>query len=296
MKRAFAITAVAALLVVTVLLHSAIKDFIWTHPWWHSFLVALPMIALPVLAYFELCHSAEANTLRADANSLRVEANNLHKRIAELEEERNRHLQQIARNTERPLTQAERNAGVLRKHLGANVSVTEGQTKWSNAPEIVEVSDDSIVTLFTPRGDSWSFAWCVRVHCAELEITDIPQGSCPLQLTVIKRYGPSVKLGEITKWADRFQLAATPTFAKGSIAYYATYSKPGSPDTRSLYVYASGDGSNTFMLTASAGETVTGDNIEISKRFMALQIEYEAAGFQRGGSGTGSSLHQLFIR
>jgi len=38
-----------------------------------------------------------------------------------------------------------------------------------------------------------------------------------------------------------------------------------------------------------------GDNEEISKRFMVLQIEHEAAGFIRNGSGTGDSPHRLFI-
>lgn len=86
---------------------------------------------------------------------------------------------------------------------------------------VVEVSNDNIVTLFTPRSYSSSRAWCVKVHCDELEITDIPQGSCPLRLKVLKRYGPDVQLGEITKWEDRFQPAASLTFAKGDTALRA---------------------------------------------------------------------------
>jgi hypothetical protein len=299
MKRVFAIAAVAALVLALILLRSDIKDFLWTHPWWHSFLAAVPTLALPILAYFELRHSGEANALRIEANSLRAEANVLQGRIAdltaELDAERNKHLQQIANNTKKPLTQAERNADTLRKHLRAKVTVSEGRGGWSNTPEIVEVSDDNIVTLFTPRGHSSSAAWCVRVHCGELEITDIPQGSCPLRLKVLKRYGPDVQLGEITKWEDRFQPDANPTFAKGGAAYHATYCKPGSPERRSLYVYASSDGANSFLLVASTGETFIGNNEEISKRFMVLQIEYEAAGFGRSASGTDGSPHRLFI-
>jgi hypothetical protein len=283
MKRAFAIAAVGVLLFVVVLLHTSIKGFLWMHPWWHSTLIAVPTIALAV---FGLRHSREANTLRAEANRLR----------AELDAERNKHLRQIAKNTERQVTQAERNADALRKHLRAKVTVSEERGSWGNTtPEIVEVSDDNIVTLFTPRGYSSPTAWCVRVHCDDLEITDIPQGSCPLRLKVLKRYGPDVPLGEITKWEDRLLPAATPSFAKGGTAYYATYTKPGSPERRGLYVYASSDGANSFLLEASTGERVIADNKEISKRFMVLQIEYEAAGFGRSGSATGGSPHQLFI-
>jgi hypothetical protein len=257
MKRVFAIAAVAESVLVAVLLHSAIKDFLWMHPWWHSFLIAVPTIALPILAYFELRHSGEANTLRAEANVLQGRIANL---TADLDAERNKHLRQIAKNTEKPVTQAERNADTLRKHLRAKVTVSEEHGSWGNTAEIVEVSNDNIVTLFAPRSYSSSAAWCVKADCGELEITDIPQGSCPLRLKVLKRYGPDVQLGEITKWEDRFQPAAKPTFAKGGTAYQATYSKPGSPERRSLYVFASNDGANSFLLEASTGERALGDN------------------------------------
>jgi hypothetical protein len=299
MKRAFAIAAVTAWVFALVLLRSVIKDFLWTHPWWHSFLVAVPAIALPILAYFELRHSGEANTLRNQANDLRAEAINLHGQIAtlsaDLDAERNKHLQQIANNTKKPVTQAERNADILRKHLRAVVTVSEGSDSWPGTPEIVEVSDDNIVTLFTPRGYSSSSALCVKVHCGDLEISDIPQGACPLRLKVLKRYGPDVQLGEITKWEDRLQPAVSPTFAKGGMAYYATYSKPASSESRTLYVYAAKDGTNSFLLEASTGERVVRDNKEISKLFLVLQVEYEVAGFGRSGSGTGGTLHRLFI-
>jgi hypothetical protein len=182
MKRAFAISAVSTLAFVAILLHSVIKDFLWTHPWWHSFLVALPTIGLPILGMFlEERRSREAGTLQAKADDLQ----------AQLDAERNKHLQQIARNTEKPVTQAERNADILRKHLRAKVSVTEGQGYWPSPPEIVEV-EDNIVALFSPSSYFSSSAGCVRVHCDELEITDIPDGSCPLRLKVLnhKMGGP----------------------------------------------------------------------------------------------------------
>ena len=166
-----------------------------THPLWHIVLAAVPGIGVPVLAWFELQHSAEANTLRADANRLRSEQIDLHNQIgeltAELAAERNKHLPQIAWNSKKP--------------------------------------------------------------------------------------------------------ADIPVFAKGGMAYHATYSK-GSSERRTIYVYAAKDGSNSFLLEASTGERVIGNNEEISKRFSVLQIEYEAAGFEPTNSGTGGTLHRLFIR
>jgi len=50
MKRVFAIAAVTVWVFALVLLRSAVKDFLWTHPWWHSFLVAVPAIAPVQLA------------------------------------------------------------------------------------------------------------------------------------------------------------------------------------------------------------------------------------------------------
>ena len=43
-------------------------------------------------------------------------------------------------------------------------------------------------------------------------------------------------------------------------------------------------------------DTAIADNKEISKRYMVMHIEYEAAGFRRSrGSGGGSSPHRLFV-
>ena len=91
------------------------------------------------------------------------------------------------------------------------------------------------------------------------------------------------------------QPADIAVFAKGGMAYHATYSK-GSSERRTIYVYAAKDGSNSFLLEASTGQKVIGNNEDISKQFSVLQIEYEAAGFERTNSGTGGTLHRLFIR
>jgi hypothetical protein len=309
-RRLVAICSLVALALAVLLFHSDIKDFLQSHSWSESVLAGLPELALGVLAYFELRHSGEANQLRREANDFRAAANRLQGRVAELEEEktshlgqiahleeeRNEHLKQIAANTQRPMTQAERNGAVLRKYLGKSVIVTEGNGGWGSPPEIVEVADDTL-TLFSPRNYSSSQAWYVKVHLNDVEITETPHASCTLQLRVIKRYGPNVSLGEITRWEDRFQQAANPSFAKGGCVCHAEFTKPGSPERRSLYVYASRDGANSFLLEASTGEKIIANNVEISKRFAVLEVDYGAAGFIHGGSGkSGGSPYPIFIR
>jgi hypothetical protein len=290
---------VVAWFLAIVFLFSDTVKVLATRPWWEDFIVALATVAVPILALLELRHSAEANTQRREANDERRRANDLREEngrlAAELDDERNKHLEQIAANTRRPLTPAERNAETLRRHLGACVSVTEGTGGWPSTPLIVEVSDANIVTLFTPSAGSNPQASCVQVDCGELEISEIPHGSCPLRVHVRRRYGPNVPLGEITRWEDRNLPAAAPRFNKGGNVYHARFSKQGSAEARNLHVYASADGANSFLLETSAGEKVVADNVEISRRFMLYEIGYRAAGFNRSGSGTGGSPHQLFI-
>jgi hypothetical protein len=294
-RRLFAICSLVALALVFILFHSEIRGFFSSHSWWEDALVALAGIATPVLAYFELRHSGEANELRREANVLRADALRLQEMIGELEVEKAQHLGQIAANTQRPVTQTQRNAEMLRRHKGACVSVTEGQGSWPSTPQIVEVSEANIVTLFTPSTGSNPQASCVQADCGELEISDIPHGSCPLRVTVRRRYGATVPLGEITRWEDRNRPAAEPRFNKGGNVYHATFSKQGSAEARSLHIYISADGSNSFLLEPSVGERVVADNVEISRRFMLMEINYRAAGFSRSGSGTDGSPHPLFI-
>jgi hypothetical protein len=308
-RRLSAICSLVAFGFAVILFHSEVKEFFSAHSWWQDALAFLAGLALPVLAGFELRHSGEANELRREANWLRAEEIRLQEtigeleaekaghlgQIAHLEEERNEHLAQIAANTQRPVTQADRNAEILRKHLRANVSVSEGKGGWGNNPEIVEVNNH-IVTLFCARTPSSSAAWCTQVHCDDLEITEIPQGSCPLRVRINKRYGADVQLGEITRWEDRHQSSAAPVFYNGGMVYHATFNKPGSSETRSLHIFASKDGSNQFLLETGAGEKVVADNVEISKRFAIFEINYRAEGFNRSNSGTGGSPYPLYIR
>ena len=136
-RRAVAISSILALILAVVLLWSDIKDFLYVHPWWQSFVAALPGIALVVLAYRELLHSGEANTLRHKANNLREEGNALREQsnalkaeIASLTEkldtERNRHLQQIAAN-------ATKQAEAVEAHTAELVRQFDEQTR-ENSP------------------------------------------------------------------------------------------------------------------------------------------------------------------
>jgi hypothetical protein len=99
-------------------------------------------------------------------------------------------------------------------HIGACVSVTEGQGGWPSTLLIAEVSDTNIVTLFMPKAGSNPQASCIQVDCSELDIVEIPQGSCPLRLHVRRRYDSTVQLGEITRWEDRSLPVGSPKFNK----------------------------------------------------------------------------------
>ena len=105
---------------------------------------------------------------------------------------------------------------------------------WSSAAQIVEISESNIATLFIPAGYSSGSASQVSVDCGEMQIVEVPVGSCSLQLTVLQRYGIVVPLGQITKWEERNQPKAS-VFPKSSGAIaYARYSKGGSSETRTL--------------------------------------------------------------
>lgn len=282
MKRASAIVAVSVLAFIAISLHSSIKDFLWAHPWWHSFLVAVPTL---ILGYLEWRESGEANDLRRQAIHLR----------GELDQERNKQLQQISRKMEKAPTLAERNASKLRQNIGANVPVTHGGNNCG-VMQVAEVNEDNIATLFRPHGYTSSVAFCRQADCSRVQVVDVPRGSCPLQLTVLEWYGEPVELGEITKWEDRSQVVANPPFPKGGLAFDATYTKPGSGETRTMYVYAHKGSENSFLLESSTGAPFRGNNEEVSKQFLVRQVEYQAAGFRRSRSGNpASGAYPLFI-
>src|SRR5215469_13481918 len=103
MRRVVPIALIADVCIVALVLYNEIRDFIWTHPWWHSFLVAIPGIAAPILACLELRHSGEANRLREEANTQRERSNSL-------QDEQNTSIARIADlNAQVMKLQAERN-------------------------------------------------------------------------------------------------------------------------------------------------------------------------------------------
>jgi hypothetical protein len=269
-----------------------------------------------VIAIFELEHSAKANVLRKERNELErinielqearntlAESNNTlfaaNNMLAEenkrLQSERNEHLAEIAKHMQRPQTEAEINAIKLRNHLGSPIiALNSDNSRWGGGPLIAEVSDNNIVAFFHPaqRG---SQAFVIYADCKDLEVIEIAQGACPLQVKVNKRYGNFIPLGEITKWEDHRKSAAMPVFDRGPVAYHIQFGKQGSSETRTLFIYTSKDGTNLFQLEASTGEQFVGNNKEVSIRFLSKQVDYLSDGFQRGTVRTGESHYPLFI-
>ncbi len=301
-ERPFLISAGLAFLLVAAWLQPDIRDFLVAHHWWRAFFLALPPLIVAAGGIFvqwrQSAHADElqekANEFEEQANQLRKQANELTKQIGDLQAERNTHLQQIAENTRRERTKAEKNVEILRKHIGARASVTDNVKYAPTTPLIAEINEQDIVALFMPAGGG-SQAYCVNVYAGDLDVTDLPEGGCAVRLSIIRRHGAVVDLGQITRWEDRSLPAATAVFNKGGLAYRADYSKPGSAETRALRVFGSRDGANSFLLERSIGDDITGDNVEISKRFMVLHIEYRAAGFGVSNWSTGVSQHSLFI-
>ncbi len=318
MRRAIAIAVIAEFCIAALLLLNDIKDFLWTHPWWHSLLVAIPGIAAPILAWFELRHSTEANELRSEANNHRIRANDLQieqnksvEQIAELQgeiahltreldTERNKHLQQIAINTQRPPTEAERNARTLRKYIGQRASVTEGQNHWGAMGAIIaEVNDNNIVTLFVTAGYNSTTAWGQPVKCDKLHVVEVPVGGCPVQINILERYGAHTNYGEAKNWEERFLQPTHSGMQRGANLFNAQYRKEGSPILRHVYIYASTDGSpNYTMMTMENQQEANswhGTKLDIEKKFAVLQAEWADAGYRYDGGGGGGTLN-LFIR
>jgi hypothetical protein len=319
MRRTLQIFLCVVAVVSGIMLYNLLRDAQWAHSWLKSALVMLPELGT-VIAVFELHHSAKANELRNERNELAKANNELQEarntlagdnntlaaennRLAEennelqrkLQSERNEHLAEIARQMQRPQTQAEINAAKLRKYLGSPVVALESNNSgWPGDPLIAEVTDDNIVAFFHAARQG-SQAYVVYADCKDLEVIEIPTGSCPIQVKVNKRYGNFLQLGEIKKWEDRKTPHAMPAFERGGAAYNAQFKKPGSPETRTLSVYTSKDGANSFLLEASTGERFVGNNKAVSIRFLSQQVEYLSDGFQRGTAGTGESRHPLFI-
>ena len=298
MKRALAIAAFVELAILSVVLHTEIKDFLYVHPWLFSGLAAAPAL---IIAFLELLHSGEANDLREEANRLREEANTFQGQANKFREEANEErrraneaLSRIADHTKKLPTKAEKNAERLGRYLRAKVQVVNGdESSWGNPAEVVQIENE-VVTLFSPAGFSSSSAFAVHVHCENIEIIEGTGGS--LTLKVLQRYGTTQQLGQIKNWEERQNPPAAPLISKGPNVFYAEYTKPGSSERRRLDVFESADSSNAYMLVTPSGEALYGNNVEISRQFQLIQLEFETQGFRYRGGGSGGSKHELFIR
>jgi hypothetical protein len=317
MRRVVAIAIVAEVCIVAILLHNDIKDFLWTHPWWQSFLAAIPGIAAPILAWFELQHSREANALRAEANDHRARANALQEeqgksvaQIAELQEkianltqeldtERNKHLQQIAVNTQRPLSEAEINARILKKYTGQRAAVTEGQGYWGGGALIAEVNENKILTLFVPAGSNSSQAWGQPVRCDKLHVVEAPKDGCAVQISIIERYGTHTTYGEARSWEERHVQPTRAGMQRGANVFHAQYRKNGSPQLRQIYVYTSTDGSPNYTMATMEDQQETNSwyssKLDIEKKFAVVQVEWADQGYRYVGGGSSGNLN-LFVR
>ncbi|HEY1210198.1 MAG TPA: hypothetical protein VGE85_12570 [Terracidiphilus sp.] len=298
MKRILQIFLGIVAIVSGIVLYNLLRDAQWAHSWLKSILVMLPELGT-VIAIFELEHSAKANELRKERNKLERVNVELAEKYGELQRqlqtERNEHLAEIAKHIQRPQTVAERNAAKLHEHLGSPVVVfNDDDSRWAATPQIAEVSEGNIVALFEPMKQG-SQAYVIHADCKDIEIIEVARGSCPLQIKLNKIYGSIINLGEITKWEDRRTPAAIPVFERGGIVYDTQFRKPGSSETRTLFIYSSKDGANSFMLEASTGERFIGNNKAVSIRFLSQQVEYLSDGFQRSTAGTGESRYPLFI-
>ena len=306
--RGFIIGLAVILFGLSVAFHTALKGWLCEYAWFHSALIDGPALALAIIAWRELDHSGEANEERRKlnlkvselteqanrANEYRAERNELEKQNVALRGELAASTQRIADNLKRPPTRAERNAATLRNYMRKLASVSQEGTQPIGY-EIVEISEDNIVTLFLVRGAHSTRSFSNLVDCGEMTIEETQQGGCSLRIHINKFIGQPRDWGEVTRWEDR-QEAAAPSIEKASGASWnASYTKAGS--TRTLNVFQAKDGSNRFQLESSQGWTTVGDNVKISKDFMLTQVDYLAENFTRSGSGTGATQggYRLYI-
>jgi hypothetical protein len=291
-----------------------IRLFLWTHPWWHAALVLVPPIVLStILALRELHHSKEANRLHGEANDLTDKANGLLEeqktsvaRIAELQDdlnklqaERNQSLVKIADNTKKPVTLAEKNAAKLLNHLGETAYVTNSDgSSWGSMGAVIAEVNDDILTLFVPASQSSSRAFGVCVQCDKLHLVEVAAGGCPVQITILERYGNAIDYGEAKSWARRSTVSST-ALPRGNNVFQSSYRLEGSSKKRGIFIYAPTTGNPQYTLVTFEDMKETGalygGNIDISKKFAVLQIEWLAEGFVRDGGGMGGSNQSLFL-
>jgi len=310
--RGFIIGLAVILFGLSLAFHTALKGWLCENAWFHTALIDGPAVALAIIAWRELDHSGKANEERRKlnlkvselteqanrANEYRAERNELEKQNVALRGELAASTQQIADNLKRPPTRAERNAATLRKYMRRMASVTQqGQANAAIVYEIVDLNEDNILTLFSTPGPNATGAYYNRVDCEDLTVDEMPHGSCPVRVNVVRYQGQATPLGQCPRWEDRYRASvAAPSIEKASgAAWSASYVR--AAETRTLGIFQANDGSNRFQLESSQGLVFVGDNVQVSKNFMLAHIEYLAENFTRSTSGTGATQggHRLYI-
>jgi hypothetical protein len=309
-KQAAIIGLAIVVVALSVLFYTAARVWLCANAWFHSALIDCPALALAIIAWRELGHSRDIseslNETKLELGKQTAEAskaNEYRSRMTELEElnvglreKLAASTQQIADNLKRPPTKAERNAATLKNYMRRLASVSQEGTQPIGY-EIVEVSDDNIVTLFLVRGAHSTRSFSNIADCGEMTIEETQHGGCALRMHISKFIGQPRDWGEIPRWEDRQEAAALSIEKASGAAWNASYTKPGSPETRTLTVFQAKDGSNRFQLESSQGWTSLGDNVQVSKDFMITHVEYLSESFTRSGSGTGATQggYRLYI-
>jgi hypothetical protein len=310
-------------------LWDAARSWLWIHPWWHAtILFGFPVAISTILGLWGLHHSHEANRLGTENNRLNGEANVLRKdairigeeqktsvaKIADLQGERNKlqtelnelqakrneSLGQIAIGVKREPTIAEKNAAKLRKYIGERAAViNKDGSQWDSMGAVIgEVNDDNILQLFIPAGYSSSRATGTCIQCDQLQLLEVKQGSCPVRITILERFGPTIDYGEAKSWAERHG-PANAARPRGTNVKNVTYRKPTIAEKRAICVYAPTAGNPDYSL-------VTFDNMqetavyycgkkEVERKFAVLQLEWYDEGYQYDGGNGGGGTDKLFL-
>ena len=216
-----------------------------------------------------------------------------------LQEEQNKSLQQIAANTQRPLSEAEVNARILKKYIGKRADITENGSSWGSMGAIVaDVNENNVLTLFYPAGYHTSRAHGQAVKCDKLRLVEVPVGACELKIDVIERYGTPTDYGEAKCWEERHSQPTHVGVPRGQNVFNAQYRKDGSPILRRIHVYASTDGSPNYTMATMENLQETdswySSKLDIEKKFAVVQVEWADAGYRYDGGGGGAL--NLFIR
>jgi hypothetical protein len=303
-------------------LWDATRLWLWIHPWWHAtILFGSPVVISTVLALWGLRHSHEANRLSKEAIGLRKDAlrideeqknsvfrieqlqserSQLQTELNKLQAERNQSLVSIATNTAKVMTPAEKIAAKLRKHIGQRAYVTNNDgSNWGGMGAIIaEVNDDNILQLFVPASYSSSRAFGVCVQSDKLHLVEVANGGCPVQITILERYGPAIDYGEAKSWGERHG-APTSVRPRGNNVSNVNYRKDGAAAKRGIYIYAPTTGNPDYSLVTFDNLQETGvyycGKKEVEIKFAILQLEWYGEGYHYDGSSGGGGTERLFL-